>query len=88
MKRLFGTKTPKFEGVPMPDIVPARTNIGIILFPCPFCGGKAVVEDMGFPHHVYCMCCGARVTGIGYGEDGKESAIMKWNRRAKDADTP
>ena len=49
---------------------------------CPFCGGKACLEDMGWPHHVYCTECGARVTGIGYYTDGERDAADKWNRRA------
>ena len=48
---------------------------------CPFCGGKAKLEDMGFPHHVFCTECGARVTGRGFAEDGEKDAILKWNRR-------
>lgn len=48
---------------------------------CPFCGGKAKLEKMGFPHHVYCTECGARVTGEGFGKEGEKSAIRKWNRR-------
>lgn len=48
---------------------------------CPFCGGKAKLEDMGFPHHVFCTECGARVTGQGFAEDGEKDAILKWNRR-------
>ena len=49
---------------------------------CPFCGGKAHLEDMGWPHHVYCEKCGARVTSTKCGEDGEDEACEKWNRRA------
>ena len=52
---------------------------------CPFCGGKAHLEDMGYPHHVYCTRCGAKVTGIGYSEDGENDAIEKWNTRIIDS---
>ena len=51
------------------------------LKPCPFCGGKAKLEDMGFPHHVFCTKCSARITGQGFAEDGEKDAILKWNRR-------
>ena len=53
------------------------------LKPCPFCGGEAKLENMGFPHHVYCTNCGARVTGRGFGEDGEADAIRKWNQRSE-----
>ena len=48
---------------------------------CPFCGGEAKLEDMGYPHHVFCTKCYARVTGDGYGEEGKRDAIRRWNMR-------
>ena len=51
---------------------------------CPFCGGEAKLEDMGWPHHVYCMGCGARVTGKGYAEEGEKDAIERWNSRIYD----
>ena len=53
------------------------------LKPCPFCGSKNVqLEDLGYPPHVYCEDCAARITGRGYGEDGEADAIKSWNRRA------
>ena len=51
------------------------------LKPCPFCGGKAKLEDMGYPHHVYCTGCGARVQGKGFAEEGEKDAIETWNKR-------
>ncbi|MBR2562477.1 MAG: Lar family restriction alleviation protein [Eubacterium sp.] len=56
------------------------------LKPCPFCGGEAKLEDLGFPHHVYCTNCGARITGRGFGEDGEADAIKKWNMRKEEQD--
>lgn len=54
------------------------------LKPCPFCDGEAKLEEMGYPHHVYCKECGARVPGVGFGPDGERDAIKKWNRRVND----
>jgi len=51
------------------------------LKPCPFCGGEARLEDLGYPHHVYCISCGVGVTGVGCGIEGEASACEKWNRR-------
>ena len=50
---------------------------------CPFCGGEAKLEKLGWPHHVYCTKCGARVTGQGYDTEGELDAIKKWNMRYK-----
>jgi len=57
------------------------------LKPCPFCGGKAALEDYGLNGNfkiVKCLECGARTTlflkNLNLGED----AIEAWNRRAKD----
>ena len=52
-----------------------------LLKPCPFCGGNARVEDMGWPHHVYCTECGAKVTSIKAGREGEYESVAKWNRR-------
>ena len=54
------------------------------LKPCPFCGGRAHLEQMGWPHHVFCTHCGAKTTSALYAEDGEQAAIAKWNRRAPD----
>lgn len=54
------------------------------LKPCPFCGGKAKLENMGFPYHAYCTECGSKVTGEGFGKESERSAIEKWNKRVSD----
>lgn len=59
----------------------AGTDIG----PCPRCGGRARLEDMGYPHHVYCEACNARITGHGYSVDGEQDAIRRWNNGEVDA---
>ena len=52
------------------------------LKPCPFCGGKAKIMKMGYPHWIYCLDCGARVHGRVIGEkEGEEASIKAWNRR-------
>lgn len=59
------------------------------LKPCPFCGGKAVLEDVtvrkGFEAYVACNggCLAVQRT-ITYDtlEEAKEKAIEAWNRRA------
>ena len=56
------------------------TEKGIVL-PCPSCGGKSRLEDMGWPHHVYCTECGMRTVSTKWGEDGEKEAIKKWNTR-------
>jgi len=51
---------------------------------CPFCGGRAHLEQMGWPHHVYCTRCGAKSVSTRYAADGAWEAIQKWNQRALD----
>lgn len=46
--------------------------------PCPFCGGKAKLMNMGFPHWVCCENCGAKVHGRTFYE---KDSIEAWNRR-------
>ena len=54
------------------------------LKPCPFCGGKAKLMKMGYPHWVYCTDCGAKVHGRVVGEkEGEKASIEAWNRRAE-----
>ncbi len=52
-----------------------------IILPCPCCGGKARLENMGFPHHVYCEKCGLKSTSVKYEKEGEKDAIKKWNTR-------
>ncbi len=56
------------------------TAKGIVL-PCPCCGGKGKLEEMGYPHHVYCEECGLKTTSTQYGGDGDRDATRKWNTR-------
>ena len=51
---------------------------------CPFCGGKAHVMQMGFPHWVYCEKCGARVNA---GTFEAKDSVVAWNKRVSDEKT-
>lgn len=52
------------------------------LKPCPYCGGRAHIMKMGYPHWVYCESCGAKVHGGVIGEEeGEAASIIAWNRR-------
>jgi len=53
------------------------------LKPCPFCGGRAVLEKIGWPHLVSCIKCGARMISIKWEKDGEQEAVKKWNQRVK-----
>ena len=50
------------------------------LKPCPFCGGKARVMQMGYPHWIYCKECGAQVHA---GTTDEKDSERAWNKRAK-----
>ena len=52
------------------------------LLPCPFCGGKPHIMDMGFPHWIYCESCGAKVHGGETGIIGVFASVRLWNARA------
>ena len=49
------------------------------LKPCPFCGGKAMINGITL---VYIKCTKCGVETVGYREE--DEAITAWNRRAKD----
>lgn len=52
------------------------------LEPCPFCGGKAHIMKMGYPHWIYCENCGAKVHGGVVGEaEGEKASVEAWNKR-------
>lgn len=54
------------------------------LLPCPFCGGKPKIMDMGYPHWIFCLDCGARVHGFVNGEiEGVIESVKVWNKRFK-----
>lgn len=44
----------------------------INLKPCPFCGGKAILEKIGWPHHVFCESCAAQTVSAKFAEEGEE----------------
>lgn len=55
---------------------------------CPFCGGEAVLEDMGEPsvfdegqYFVRCKKCCAEQGGLW---KTKRTAIKRWNRRVEE----
>ena len=60
-----------------------RSNDGVVLKRCPFCGGKAKImhnprEDRISPYYVYCTDCLAS-TETNW---DKEEAIKAWNKRS------
>lgn len=58
----------------------------VVLKDCPFCGGKAVLNDGDFGFKVYCADCLASVGAIESEEDNTiENAVARWNNRIKDA---
>ena len=57
-------------------------GMGEQLKPCPFCGGKAHLMDMGYPHWIYCENCGAKVHGGVVGN--VQASIDAWNRRTSE----
>lgn len=66
-----------------------RSNDGVVLKKCPFCGWKAYLETIpNLASNEYVVCCSNKeCTGfyIGYGDIGlygtKEGAINAWNTR-------
>ena len=49
----------------------------IALLPCPFCGGKADLEEEDWA--ATCYSCGFSYSGEGF--DSLEQLAAKWNRR-------
>lgn len=61
-------------------------NIGPVkaeLKPCPFCNGKAVLENVIMEAVVRCLDCGARIKRPHNSTDdaGIEAAQLAWNKR-------
>ena len=56
---------------------------GVVMLPCPFCGGKAeLCMDAGhYPHKVKCVDCLATAGGSAY--ENNSLNIGCWNKRAK-----
>ena len=60
------------------------------LKPCPFCGGKALLEEFtvrkGFESCIVCSGCLVTMLTITYDteEEAREAVIEDWNRRAED----
>ena len=53
------------------------------LLPCPFCNGKAILEESKFGfNHISCESCGARITAFYKGD-----LINAWNKRVDVANT-
>lgn len=48
------------------------------LLNCPFCGGKATIEEVDFGYSVCCGECLGQTCGFQHEDD----AIEAWNRRA------
>ena len=60
------------------------------LKPCPFCGGKALLEEFvvrkGFEACIVCSDCMVNMPTITYDtqEEATEAVTKDWNRRAED----
>lgn len=57
------------------------------LKPCPFCGGRAKLEDYGLNGNfvvVHCLDCGAMTRLFAKGIRLGETAFEAWNRRTAD----
>lgn len=56
----------------------------VILKSCPFCGGRAKLQEDMWPRFVYCTVCNARTKNMPqFGDDGSKAAVESWNRRTK-----
>ena len=63
------------------------------LKPCPFCGGKAEIEDwkIGYESGTTIICCDCKACiseSVVDGDGWHYRAITKWNRRAQPANEP
>lgn len=56
------------------------------LKPCPFCGGEADLDDLGYPR-VRCTKCGASSDPVIVGADKIQIAIDDWNTRCEEVVT-
>ncbi|MCH5205682.1 MAG: Lar family restriction alleviation protein [Oscillospiraceae bacterium] len=54
----------------------------IKLKPCPFCGGRAELDEIGLIYRVICMRCLSKSSSCGYRRD----AIDAWNTRVSEKD--
>jgi len=55
---------------------------GVILKPCPFCGGNPHMQENGIgDYYVWCTCCDARSSDVRC--ESVEHAAERWNRRDK-----
>lgn len=54
------------------------------LKPCPFCGGNAILNSLGFSHSVYCKDCGANMHGV---MDDEKDIVEVWNTRTHETQT-
>ena len=56
------------------------------LLPCPFCGGRAVFENLVIEAVIYCARCNARISKShdALEDTGKGKVIAAWQARAQD----
>jgi len=76
-----------------PDFIKApvisNSDAGETLKPCPFCGGKAKLEDWGFTRQtgttIRCSACGAYISESEITCDNwHQTVVEKWNHRPQD----
>jgi Lar family restriction alleviation protein len=49
---------------------------------CPFCGSKAVMNDLGNNrYHIHCYSCPAQFGQVWSNDESKEFLIEGWNKR-------
>lgn len=54
------------------------------LKPCPFCGGRAILEEYDHFCQVRCFSCGATIFTCFNYCNMKLDAVHKWNRRVEE----